>query len=373
MKIAVDIREVNHEKTGKGWYTFSLVQELIRMDHKNHYLLYTDAADSGKNSFKSAKNVEIRLIQSKPWQWHFKVLKDLQEQKVELFFAPNSYIIPALAPKSLKTVITVHDLVAFLFPSAHHRKAVIIERLTLKRALKKAKSIFVVSENTKKDLLKRFKYPPSQIHLTPCAPSDFFKNSKPAKDHKSIQSIREKLHLPTKFILAVGTLEPRKNFSTLIKSFVIVKRKYPEYKLVIVGKKGWQYGHIAAALKHYKLEKDVIFTGYLEDEHLQQVYSLAEVFVFPSLYEGFGIPPLEAMCCGCPVVSSNVASLPEVIGEAGLLIDPKNAHKMAEAISSLISNDHIRSMFIERGKSQADKFSWRESAQKVLEVFETFA
>lgn len=366
MKIAVDIREANHEKTGKGWYTFNMVEELLKLDHKNHYLLYTD---SEKNPFKLPKNVEIKLIQSKPWQWHYKVLKDLQAQKVDLFFAPTSYIIPAMAPKSLRTVITVHDLVAFLFPGIHNRKAIFIERLTLKKAIKKAKSIFVVSENTEKDLLKRFKYPEAKIHLTPCAPSDFFRH--PPKEF-DIQEFQKKLQLPEKFILAVGTLEPRKNFSTLIKSFVIIKRKHPDYKLVIVGKKGWKYHNIEETLKHYQLEKDVIFPGYLEDKELQKVYSLAAVFVFPSLYEGFGIPPLEAMASGCPVVGSNAASLPEVIGEAGLLIDPKNAYKMAEAISSLITNDHLRSMLIERGKQQANKFSWEASAQKALEVFNSF-
>lgn len=363
MKIAIDIREAAHEKTGKGWYTYNLVKELLALDKENHYVLYTA---SEKTPFESHKNVTIKYIKASSWLWHFKVIKDLPTEKIDLFFAPTSYIIPAFAPKSLKTIITVHDLVAFLFPSTHNTKAMLIEKLTCKKALKKTSAVFVVSENTKKDLLKKFHYPEQKIHFTPCAASSFFK--KEAKQEE-LDALKKELHLPEKFILAVGTLEPRKNFSTLIKSFVIIKRKHPEYKLVIVGKKGWKYRLIEETLKHYHLEKDVIFPGYLSDAALKNVYHLASVFVFPSLYEGFGIPPLEAMACGCPVVSSNVSSLPEVIGDAGLLIDPKNAYKMAEAISSLITNEHVRNMLIERGKIRAEKFNWADSAEKALEAF----
>ena len=289
MKIAIDIREAGAGKTGKGWYTYNLVGEILKLDRENHYVLYTD---SKKHPFGSHKNAEVKIIEEKSWKWHLKVLKDLQSQKVDLFFAPTSYIIPAFAPKSLRVIITVHDLVAFLFPASHAAKAILIERMTLKKALKKAAAVFSVSENTKKDLLKRFKYPHEKVFLTPCAPSDFFRQPVSASD---MESLKKKLKLPDNFILAVGTLEPRKNFGTLIKSFVIIKRKYPDYKLVIVGKKGWKYHLIEHALKHYKMEHDVIFPGYLEDHELQKVYALAKVFVFPSLYEGFGIPPLEAM------------------------------------------------------------------------------
>lgn len=364
LKIAIDIREAGAEKTGKGWYTYNLVLELLKLDAKNEYILYTDAE---KNPYGKFKNATLRTVQGKSHRWHLNVLKDLKTVKPDLFFAPTSYIIPALAPKWLKVIITVHDLVAFLFPGTHNAKAVLIERLTLKRAVKKASHIFVVSENTRKDLLKRFKYPAARVHLVPCAPSDFYRE--PAKP-EDLAKFREKLGLPEQFILAVGTLEPRKNFGTLIKSFVLIKSKLPDSKLVIVGKKGWKYKHIEDRLKEFKLEKDVIFPGYLEAEDLKKIYALATVFVFPSLYEGFGIPPLEAMASGCPVVSSNVASLPEVVGDAGILIDPKNARKIADSVVSLIENDQIRNMLIERGLRRAEKFSWRASAEAALKVFE---
>lgn len=365
MKIAIDIREAGAEKTGKGWYTYNLVFELLKLDSKNEYTLYSD---NEKNPYKEFKNAHLQHIKGNGLRWHLNVLKDLKIQRPNIFFAPTSYIIPSLAPKWLRVIITVHDMVAFLFPSTHKAKAVIIERLTLRNAIKKAAQVFVVSENTQKDLLKRFKYPQNNIHLVPCAPADFYKE--PVKQEE-LAKFKLKYKLPEQFILAVGTLEPRKNFATLIKSFVIIKSKLPESKLVIVGKKGWKYEHIEATLKQYKLENDVIFPGYLDNEDLRKMYSVATVFVFPSLYEGFGIPPLEAMACGCPVVSSNVASLPEVIGDAGILIEPKNARKIADSVVSLIENDQVRNMLIERGHRRAEKFSWKTSAEAALAVFET--
>jgi len=365
MKIAIDIREAGHEKTGKGWYTFNIVKELLKLDKQNQYLLYSN---SKKNPFKESDNVKIKYIESKPTKWHFLVLKDLKEEKADIFFAPTSYIIPAFAPKTIRVIVTVHDLVAFLFPGTHNAKAMIIERLTLKKALKKASDIFVVSDNTKKDLLDRFKYSEQRIHITSCAASQVFSN--PVSEDE-LNKFKQDKKLPDRFILAVGTLEPRKNFSTLIKSFVNIKKWHPEYKLVIVGKKGWKFDQIESSLKEYNMEDEIIFPGYLKDEDLQKMYKLAAVFVFPSLYEGFGIPPLEAMASGCPVVSSNLASLPEVVGEAGLLIDPKNAYKMADAISSLIKNDNVRNMMIERGYIQAEKFKWENSAKTALSVFQS--
>jgi glycosyltransferase involved in cell wall biosynthesis len=366
MKIAIDIRDAAHEKTGKGWYVYNLVKEIIRLDKTNQYLLY----GNGKNPFKEHPNVTYKKIDSKSIKWHFLVLKDIKKQEVELFFAPSSFIIPAFVSKTIKTVITVHDLVSYLFPANHNLKAVIIERLTLRRALKKAGSVFVVSENTKRDLLKKFNYPENQVHITYCAASEFFKEKVSAEE---LEEFRKKMKYPNNFILAVGTLEPRKNLSTLIRSFATIKKWFPEYKLIIAGKKGWKYKQIQETLAKYSLENEVIFPGYLKDDELRKTYKLAKVFVFPSLYEGFGIPPLEAMASGCPVVSSNVASLPEVVQEAGMLVDPRNPYKFAEAVSSIIENEQIRESLIERGYQQADKFHWKQSAKKAVEVFNSLA
>lgn len=363
MKIAIDVREADGEKTGKGFFAFGLVKELLAQDRKNTYLLYTD---KDHVPFDKYDNVEVKSIAKHGFWWHYEVLKDLNDSHPDTYLAPTSFIVPAFAPKWLKVFVVVHDLVAFMFPKQHAKKAVIIERVTLRRALKKAGKVFVVSENTQNDLLRLFKFPKSMTVEVPCAPHDIYRQE---IDPKVSAQVRKKYNLPEKFILGVGTLEPRKNFSTLIKAFVSVKRKYPDYKLVIVGKQGWKFQELQRTVKEFRLGEDVIFTGYMKDEDLHHTYNLATVFVFPSLYEGFGIPPLEAMASGCPVVASNTSSLPEVVGEAGLLIEPTNSHKIADAIVSLIENTQLKNMLLERGFHHSQKYSWSDSAQIVLQEF----
>ncbi len=361
MKIAIDIREADGEKTGKGFYAYGIVAELLKLDHQNQYLLYTNKAES---PFPKQNNVQIRQISFGGFKWHLKVLSDLKKEKVDIYFSPTSYIIPALAPKRIKTIITVHDLVSFLFPHSHQKKAVLIERITLRIALKRTAKVLTVSENTAIALVKIFKLNRESITETPCAPHQHYFDK---ISETIISKTKQKYNLPDKFILGVGTLEPRKNFINLIKAFVIVRRELPDYKLVIVGKKGWKYHEIKETVQQFKLQNEIIFTGYVKDEELPVFYHSASVFIFPSLYEGFGIPPLEAMACGCPVVSSNAASLPEVIGEAGLLIDPKSSNKIADSIISLLENEQVRNMLIERGREHTQKFNWKISAEILFE------
>lgn len=363
MKIAIDIRDAGGEKTGKGFFTYGLVKALLALDKANQYILYSDKAEM---PFPSQSNLIFKPIPENGLRWHFAVLKDLKKDRPDLYFAPTSFIIPSLAPKWLKVVIVVHDLVAFLFPKNHAKKAVFIERLTLSKALKKSSHVFVVSENTQNDLIKHFNFPKAQTTEVPCAPHA---NYQKELDSKESEKISKKYNLPEKFILGVGTIEPRKNYSNLIKSFVIVKRKYPDIKLVIVGKKGWKYQEVLQIVKQHNLQDDIIFTGYMPDDDLHHTYHLAEMFVFPSLYEGFGIPPLEAMASGCPVIASNSSSLPEVIDDAGLLIDPKNSIKIADAIVSLLENPQVRSNLIEKGFYRSKRFTWEKSAEIALNEF----
>lgn len=362
MKIAIDVSQADGQKTGKGYYTYGLVSQILQQDQVNQYILYSRKPE---NPFKEQANVTFKFLPKPGLRWHYQVLKDLKIIRPDYFFAPTSFIIPFFAPKWLKTIITVHDLVAYLFPQNHQKKAVLIERLTLPKARKTATHILVVSDNTAQDLQKFLPTDSSKISIIPCAPNDLYRAPISASE---IGQVKHKFQLPESFLLAVGTLEPRKNFLNLIKSFVAVKRRFPEYKLVIVGKKGWKFAEIYKLVSEYKLTSDVIFTGYMTDLELHATYHSAAAFVFPSLYEGFGIPPLEAMASGCPVVSSNAASLPEVIGDAGLLIDPKNSVKIADAIISLLDNPQLKNMLMERGFRRSQKFTWQHSAQLFLRL-----
>lgn len=364
MKIAIDIRTAGGERTGKGWYTFHIVSNLLEIDKKNNYILYTKNGIAGFERFKNAK---MKIMDHPSAIWHMKVAKDVGSEGADIFFSPSSYITPALMPKSVKTVLTVHDLVAFLFPGTHNKKATLIEKITLKRALKKASHVITVSKNTKKDLLKKFKYKEEKVSIVPCAGAEEFR---PMEKDKLGDFIKQ-TNLPPKFFLAVGTIEPRKNYTGLIKAFAKLNKVHPDVHLIVVGQKGWGYEEFFNLIRKNYLNRKVHTLGYLSNKSLMNLYSLSQALVFPSFYEGFGIPPLEAMRCGCPVIASNTSSIPEVVGDSAILINPENPKEIAAAMAKILKDPELREGFSKKGIEQAKKFSWRTSAEKLLKIFES--
>lgn len=363
MKIAIDIRTAGGEKDGKGWYTFHIVQNLLKIDKKNEYLLY---CKEGIPGFQQFKNARLITVNGKGLNWHRKVAKDAVKREVEVFFAPSSYIIPALLPKHVKTLLVVHDLVAFLFPQTHNKKAVFIEKWFLKKALKKADYVFTVSQNTRRDLMQSFNFEPKKIGITYCSADEEFRPIPKA----TLTEFIKKTNLPTKFFLAVGTIIPRKNYLNLIKAFALIHERQPSWHLIIVGKDGWNHQEVYREIDQNYLGKKVHVLGYLSTKSLVGLYNLATGFVFPSFYEGFGIPPLEAMKCGCPVIASSTSSIPEVVGDAALLVDPQNHTEIAGAMLKLISDEELREKLRSHGFNQAKKFSWSDSAKRIHEVIE---
>ncbi|MDD3861273.1 MAG: glycosyltransferase family 1 protein [Candidatus Gracilibacteria bacterium] len=362
MKIAIDIRTAAGEKTGKGWYTFHMVRNLLELDNQNEYILYSKDPVPG---FEYSKNAEQRVVEGKSIFWHRKVAKDVVREKCDIFFAPTSFIIPSMLPKSVKSVIAIHDLVAFLFPDNHDKKAVLIEKLFLKRALKKATFVATISQNTKNDIQNLFGYDENMIDILYCGVGDEFK----PLNKSFLEPFAKKTKLPAKFFLAVGTLEPRKNYTTLIEAFALVHAKYPDYHLIIVGGKGWKYEEIFETVRKNYLGKFVHNLGYVSSGSLVKLYNLAKGFVFPSFYEGFGIPPLEAMKSGCPVIASYSSSIPEVVGQSALLINPVSEIEIAAAMVKLIKDPELCEKLRNKGFLQSKKFSWKASAKKLLEIF----
>ncbi len=359
MHIAIDIREaVKPKKTGKGWYAFEIIKNLLAQHPEDTFTFYTDQPYPEWEQFPK---VTQKFFPPSALHWHLKVARDLKKLKPDIFFGPTSYIIPALVPKSLNVIVTVHDLIAWLYATHHNLKATIIERLTLPLAIKNIKKFVAVSENTKRDLQHFFKIPPEKIEIVPCAASENFK--------PEIENIEEKENGP--HFLAVGTLEPRKNFITLIKAFADVVKKHPNYSLKIIGGKGWYFEKIFAAVRDLELEDRVQFLGYVDDRELRAYYQQATALVFPSLYEGFGIPPLEAMKSGCPVIASRAASIPEVVGDAALLVEPSSASGLSEAMLRVISSPELRQELREKGFTQAEKFSWSQSAKKLYRIMKS--
>jgi len=364
MKIAIDIREAGGEKAGKGWFTFRITQNLLKLDTQNQYILYTKDRFAGFDQFK---NATVKQIEKSGLAWHRKVARNIKSENVDIFFAPSSYIIPALLPSSVKTVLTIHDLVAFLYPKGHSKKATIIERLYLKRAIKKSTRIVAVSQNTKRDLIKHFKTSSDKISVIYPSTSEMFKPILKSE----LQDFAKKTQLPDKFFLAVGTVIPRKNYANLIKAFAKIKAKLPNYHIVIVGSKGWQYEEIFEEVRKNRLQDFVHFLGYISGESLQNLYCLATALVFPSLYEGFGIPPLEAMSSGCPVIASSKGSVPEVTQNAALSIDPENDTEISNAMLKIATDSEFAETLRNRGLIQSKKFSWLTSAEKLLQIIKS--
>ncbi|MBI4975156.1 glycosyltransferase family 4 protein [Candidatus Peregrinibacteria bacterium] len=363
MKIAIDIRTASGEKTGKGWFTFHIVRNLLGLDRKNKYILYAKNKVPGFDDFK---NVEQKIIKRGGIFWHFAAARDAGKEKVDIFLAPTSYIIPVILPQSIKKIIFVHDLVAFLFPNTHNKKAVFIERMLLKKAIQKSDAVVTISKHTKKDLMHQFDVKESKIHIIPCSAGDEFM----PLGKEELEVFAKKTTLPKKFFLAVGTIEPRKNYLNLIKAFEIVNKGFPDYHLMIVGQNGWGYEPVYEEIRKKYLNKKVHVLGYLSGKSLICLYNLAQALVFPSYYEGFGIPPLEAMKCGCPVIASHTSSIPEVVGDSALLIGPKDFSAIASAMIKVIKDKELCAKLREHGFMQAGKFSWDYSAQKLLDIIE---
>lgn len=367
MKIAIDIRTAGGEKTGKGWFTFHITRNLLKLDRENQYILYVKDKIPGFDDFKNAK---IKQIKGRSIFWHRNVAKDVKKENVDIFFAPSSYIIPALLPKSISTVLTIHDLVAFLFPETHNKKITLIEKLFLKKALKKADHVITVSNNTKKDVLEKFKFYKNQISIIYNAANEVYK----PVPKESLTSFIKKTNLPQNFFIAVGTLIPRKNYLNLIRALALLNKIHPRtlsgsYHLIIVGGKGWEDKEIINEIRTNYLNKKVHLLGYLSTTSIRNLYNLAKALVFPSFYEGFGIPPLEAMKCGCPVIASFSSSIPEVVGDAALLINPESPEEIAISMKKIVENEDLAETLRNKGFVQSKKFSWTNSAEKLLQIF----
>lgn len=369
MKIAIDCRALENKNwAGKEHSLVFILQELKRIDKKNQYLLYLRGYNKKLLDFLS--DYEIRQYNLPVPFWQLRVLIDMVKHKVNLVFCPCTYLLPAMN-FFINSVVVVYDIVAFL-PEArkyHINKVRWKELLTLKLAIKNSKKVISISNNTKNDIVKYFGTKKSKIKTVYLSSkNNFFKKYNNYRNDK----ILEKYGIKNKYILYVGTIEPRKNVKRLIQAFAAIRNKKKEFKLVIVGKKGWHYDDVFRVVKKLKIETDVIFAGYVPDEDLPYFYYNSECFVYPSLYEGFGIPILEAMSCGIPVITSKNSSLPEVAADASIYVDPYDIGSITAAINRILFDEVLKKKFIKKGFLNIRRFSVEKTISNLLEVFNEF-
>lgn len=371
MKIAIDVRTVLPNRSGVGNYVLHLIQNLRQVDPEPiYYFLAQKKNLSLLGHLAREQNPFLTLFshENHPlgdfWE-HFILPWHLMKKGIDVFHGPAS-LIP-FRKNHFKLVVTIHDLVAFLFPETIPLKYGAYMRYLLRQAVKKADKIVAVSNHTQQDLVKIMKVPPEKIVVIHEAPSPIFR---PVDSKEIWPRLKDRYGVSRKFIYHLGNIEPRKNLIVLLEAFTLVCRELGnEYQLVVSGQKGWLIRSLSQFLKNYPARDQVLFTGYVPMEDLPLFMSGADLFVFPSLYEGFGLPVLEAMSCGTPVISSNRSSIPEIVGSAAILIDPTDIQDLAGRMIELLRNQEEKKQLSRAGLEQAARFSWLEAARKTLDVY----
>lgn len=373
MRIAIDLIPITGKEAGLQRYAQQLVKGLAEFDKKNDYILLLNekAYDFFYVKQSNFKNIKVKT----PPKIHF-FWEQVYLPLHTLFKNFDILHFPVSAPpyfqfSSLKTIVTMHDLTFIIYPETMTKISRLYWTFFMKRGVKTAKKIIADSKSTKDDLIKHYNIPEEKVKVIHAALTRNFSTSLEASN---FQSVKDEYGLPEKYLLYVGTLEPRKNVRRLVQAFHKAKsKKRFIHKLVITGKKGWLFSEIFETVEKLRLGSEVIFTGFVPDEDLPGIYSGAEIFVFPSLYEGFGLPPLEAMSYGVPVLVSNSSSLPEVVGDAGILVNPEDIDDIANGILRLVEDQNLRNQLKEKGLQQAQKFSLERMAKETLEVYEEVA
>jgi len=373
MKIAVEATPLMSKSTGIERFVYFILRELAKLDAENEYILYYQGGLGYKKrtppkfNFKKYKYKIIKIpLQVLNFFIDYFKFPPMEAfiGKPDLFWATN-YQIPVFW-NTTKTVNTIYDVSAFIYPE-HYTESLHRIKKNMPMSAKKADIILTISESAKNDIQRILEVPSEKIKVVYCGVSDDFCV---VKDAYALQNIKNKYAGGKNFILSVGTLNPRKNFIKLIEAFDII-RKNIGIKLVIAGKKGWLFEGIYSKVKELNLEGQVVFTDCVTDKELNLLYNVSSVFVFPSLYEGFGIPIIEAFTCGAPVCASNASSMPEVAGDAALYFDPNNEKEMASSVLKMLQNKPLRDKFVEKGFERVKKFSWKTSAIKLLEIFKS--
>ncbi|HYJ46045.1 MAG TPA: glycosyltransferase family 1 protein, partial [Pyrinomonadaceae bacterium] len=294
---------------------------------------------------------------------------ELRRRPVDLLHV--QYTAPPLAP--CPVVATIHDLSFEHLPETFKRRSRVQLRLTVRRTARQAARIIVPSEHTRRDILETYRVGPERVSVTPLAAPAHFA---PVEDEREIERVRRLYGIEGDYVLAVGSIQPRKNLTRLVHAYSLLRRARPQVKLphlVLVGKRAWLYGDTLRAIKEHGIEALTVLTGYVSEEHLPALYSGALCFIYPSYFEGFGLPPLEAMQCGVPVIAGDRTSLPEVVGPAGLLVDPFDPEALASGLARMIDDAGLRARLRARGIERARRFSWHETARLTLKIYEQAA
>jgi len=348
-------------RVGSAEFAFRLIKEFAK-EKSHNFFIYTPVEPSKDlpretNSFKyivfKSKKLWTMLGLSK------KIYKD--KNNLDVFFSPTHYLpLFSVVP----SVVSIFDLSYLKYPELFKKKDLYQLKIWGRYSIKRAKAVITISESSKNAIIEEYKLASDKVHVVYPGIKELINNRE-----INMTDLQKKYGIKKNFILFVGTIQPRKNIARMVEAI----SQIPELELIVVGKKGWQYEGILDSPRKFGVENRVKFLEFVPDEELSELYKNAICFVLPSLYEGFGLPILEAMKYGCPVVTSNTSSLPEAGGDAALYFDPEDSSDIAEKIKNLLSDDKLREDMIEKGYKQAKKFSWEKAAKETLHVLKEVA
>ena len=375
LHIAVNAHLLAHTRSfrraGVSNYVEAILTHLGQLDRTNHYSVYTTRG-LGNEQLHLPPN--FRVLPSRfptinprvriPWEQLLAPIL-LRATRADLYHGVLN-VAPLACP--VPSVITIHDLAFLVFPQTFRGVNRTYLTWATKASARRARRILAVSEATRQEIIRLLGIAPEKVVVTHDAADARFAPPDPAV----LAEYRRRAGLPERFVLYIGTLEPRKNIPTLLRAYAQIAREV-DAPLLIGGGRGWLYDEIFATAEQLNLGDKVRFIGFVPGEDLPLLYAAATVFAFPSSYEGFGMPLLEAMACGTPTVTSNVSSLPEVAGDAALLVDPRSPEALAEALRRLLTDTELRAELRQRGLAQARRFDWTESAARTLRVYEDAA
>lgn len=371
MRIGIDGRAAKwYRGTGIGTYTYELVNSLNSVDNKNDYLVFMP------DNCKDSLNLNSNFIQANITEaaeggfWDVVNIPNiLKDYKIDLYHVPQNGIgLPV--EKDCPFLITLHDVIPFKMPETVSKSYLKIFKENIPSIIERCDGIVTVSDYSKKDIVETLNFPEEKIFVTYLANEDIYM---PIDKILSRYIIKKNYSITDKYILYVGGFSPRKNILGLIEAFSILMEKYHEnIKLVIAGRKGSSYETYKIRAEELNIDDKVLFPGFIALGDLPYLYNASELFIYPSFYEGFGLPPIEAMACGVPVIASDTTSIPEIAGDSARLIDPCNTSDMAEAMLNVLQDEKLRNELIEKGLKRSRQLSWKNTARQMLNVYEKF-
>jgi glycosyltransferase involved in cell wall biosynthesis len=372
MRIGIDVTPLPPNPVGAGNYIIQLVRALASVETEHEFVVFAQQSGRELIDIPAKPNVKWVILSDKsPGQrllWEQIALPRLVRRAgVELLHSLH-YTRPLVLPCA--SVVTFHDLTFFLLPDLHTRAKRVFFPMAMRFSALKADALLSVSESTRQDAIRLLHIPAEKIFTTPLGVNEEFHI---ISDQAILESCRLRYKLPEKFILFVGLLEPRKNLPLLLKAYAQLLKIEDAPRLVIVGRPGWGYKEILQQIDVLNLKDKVHFTGYVPAQDMPIVYNLAQVFVYPSIYEGFGLPPMEAMACGTPVITTDVSALRDHVGEAGILIPSQDEEALVQAMRKILLDPDLRKLLSLRGRQQVANFTWKRTALETMKVYQYVA